>query len=262
MTILILEDELVASQHLTDLLTRHRPDARVLATLRSIREATDWFMAGNPMPDLVLSDIELLDGNVFALYDVVQVHCPIIFTTAYDQYLLRAFQTNGIAYLLKPFDEQAFSAAFAKYERLRDTFRATGNVPANSLSAEVVAQLRQALQPAMNTYKQRFTVRMRQGIYLLPTQQIAYLQADDSIVFAFDAAGQRYPLNGTLTELEQQLDPTRFFRINRSEIVAIDQIDRLEPYLGDRLAVRLRGVATAFISSAAKTPDLRKWLDR
>ena len=103
---------------------------------------------------------------------------------------------------------------------------------------------------------------MRQGIYLLPTASITYLQADDSLVFAYDSARQRYPVTGTLTEIEYQLDPALFFRINRSELIAIDAIDRLEPYLGDRLAIRLRGVGTSFISSAAKTPELRKWLDR
>jgi two-component system, LytTR family, response regulator LytT len=259
MTVLLLEDEHVASQHLTDLLARHRPDAHVLTTLRSVHEATDWFAAGYALPDLIFSDIELLDGNVFAFYDAVQVRCPIIFTTAYDQFLLRAFQTNSIAYLLKPFDDQTFTAALSKYDTLRNTFRLGEQV---GLSAGVLAQLRDAMQPIRQTYKQRFTVKMRQGIYLLPTNQITYLQADDSLVFAFDATGQRYPLNGTLTEIEQQLDPARFFRINRGELIAIDQIDRLEPYLGDRLAIRLRGVSTPFISSAAKTPELRKWLER
>lgn len=259
MNILILEDEHVASQHLTGLLTRHRPDARVPATLQTIREAIDWFAADRPMPDLVFSDIELLDGNVFTFYDMVPVRCPIIFTTAYDQFLLRTFQTNGIAYLLKPYDYQAFVQAITKYETLCDSLRLPGNVPGTgSLPADVLAQLRQALQPVSNQYKQRFTVRMRQGIYLLPASSITYLQADDSLVFAYDDAGQRYPLNGTLTEIEQQLDPARFFRINRSELIAIDQIDRLEPYLGDRLAIRLRGVTVPFISSAAKTPDFRK----
>ena len=259
MTVLLLEDEHVAGQHLTDLLARHRPDARVLTTLRSIREATDWFAAGHILPDLIFSDIELLDGNVFAFYDAVPVHCPIIFTTAYDQFLLRAFQANGIAYLLKPFDDHVFTAALSKYDNLRNTFRLGEQV---GLSAGVLAQLREAMQPARQTYKQRFTVKMRQGIYLLPTDQIIYLQADDSLVFAFDVAGQRYPLSGTLTNIEQQLDPARFFRINRGEVIAIDQIDRLEPYLGDRLSIRLRNVNLTFISSAARTPELRKWLER
>jgi two-component system, LytTR family, response regulator LytT len=264
MNLLILEDELIANQHLIDLLARYWPDARVLATLRSIGEARTWFASTHTPPDLIFSDIELLDGNVFALYEGVaeqpfRVPCPIIFTTAYDQFLLRAFQTNGIAYLLKPFDEQAFTKALTKYETLRGTFR-TGNVPNQPLTPDVIAQLRQALQPTQQAYKQRFTVRMRNGLYLLPVEQITYLQADDSLVFAYDAAGQRYPLTGTLTELESQLDPARFFRLNRSEIVALAAIDRLETYGNDRLAVQVRGAAAPLISSTAKTPELRRWL--
>lgn len=267
MTILLIEDEAPAAEHLTTLLTRHRPDARVLATVRSIRDATDWFAAATVMPDLVFSDIELLDGNVFALYDRVAINSPIIFTTAYDQFLLKAFQTNSIAYLLKPFDGQAFAAALAKYDALRATFQTTALPIEPLLTADVLAQLREALarqnSPALaQAYKQRITVRMRNGIHLLPTEQIAYLPADDSVVFAHDRAGQRYPLNGTLAEIEQQLDPARFFRINRSDIITIDQIERLETYFGDLLAIRLGGVTEPFITSAAKTPDLRRWLDR
>lgn len=267
MTILLIEDEAPAAEHLTTLLARHRPDAQVLAIVRSIGEATNWFAAATIMPDLVFSDIELLDGNVFALYDRVAVPSPIIFTTAYDQFLLKAFQTNGIAYLLKPFDDQAFAAALAKYDALRTTFQTTTPSAETTLTADVLAQLRDALAqqtaaPLRQAYKQRFTVRMRNGIYLLPTDQIAYLQADDSVVFAHDHAGQRYPLNGTLTDIEGQLDPAHFFRINRSDIITIDQIERLETYFGDRLAIRLRGITEPFISSAAKTPDLRRWLDR
>jgi two-component system, LytTR family, response regulator LytT len=260
MNLLILEDELVSTQHLIDLLARHWPAARVLATLRSIGEAKAWFASTRTPPDLIFSDIELLDGNVFALYDTVQVRCPVIFTTAYDQFLLRAFQTNGIAYLLKPFDQQVFTQAIIKYETLRNTFQTPGIVTSPSLTPDLITQLRQALQPAQKSYKQRFTVRMRNGLYLLPVEQISYLQADDSLVFAYDAAGQRYPLTGTLTELENQLDPARFFRLNRSEIVALAAIDRLEAYGNDRLAVQVRGAAAPLISSTAKTPELRRWI--
>jgi two-component system, LytTR family, response regulator LytT len=258
MNLLILEDERVASQHLTDLLAQHWPDARVSATLRSVGEARTWFAQTRTWPDLIFSDIELLDGNVFALYDAISIPCPIIFTTAYDQFLLRAFQTNGIAYLLKPFDQQTLTQALDKYETLRGTFQTPHNIP--TLTPSVIAQLRQALQPTQQAYRQRFTVRMRNGLYLLPTDHITYLQADDSVVFAHDAAGQRYPLTGTLTDIENQLDPARFFRINRGEIVALAAIDRLETYGNDRLAIHLRGAASPLISSTAKTPELRRWL--
>ena len=258
MNILILEDEEPAARQLTQLLAQ-AGHATAPPVLRSVAKALVWFQA-NPLPDLILSDIELLDGNVFSLYEQVAITCPIIFTTAYDQYLLAAFRGNGIAYLLKPFTLEQLQAALAKYERLR-----TSPVPppaAPSLPPDVMRELTQALrQHSQPTYKQRFSVRMRNGLYLLQTADIAYLQADEGITFAVDGAGVRYPLSGTLTELERQLDPSRFGRLNRSELVNIAFIERAEPYFNNRLAVKLRPPNTILITSAAQTPEFRRWLE-
>ena len=258
MNILILEDEEPAARQLTQLLAQ-AGHATAPPVLRSVAKALVWFQA-NPLPDLILSDIELLDGNVFSLYEQVAITCPIIFTTAYDQYLLAAFRGNGIAYLLKPFTLEQLQAALAKYERLR-----TSPVPppaAPSLPPDVMRELTQALrQHSQPTYKQRFSVRMRNGLYLLQTADIAYLQADEGITFAVDGTGVRYPLSGTLTELERQLDPNRFGRLNRSELVNVAFIERAEPYFNNRLAVKLRAPNATLITSAAQTPEFRRWLE-
>jgi two-component system, LytTR family, response regulator LytT len=259
MTITILEDEPLAAQHLLDLLKSQLPEATLHGPLRSVQEATAFFNT-HPLPDLVFSDIELLDGNVFALFERVSITCPVIFTTAYDQFLLRAFQGNGIAYLLKPFDGPQVSAALAKYETLKATFT-TETTATPALPVAVLQQLREALQPTQTQYRQRFTVKLRQGIVLLKTEDIVCLQTDDSLVFAYDTTGRKYPLNGTLTDLESQLNPTQFFRINRSDVVNIRHIERIEPYGGDRLAVRLLGQAQALVASNTRTPELRKWLE-
>lgn len=256
MTVLILEDEPFSARQLADFIGRSQPDARILATLPSVGEAVTYF-AQNPAPNLLFSDIELLDGNAFALYERVAVVCPIIFTTAYDQFLLRAFQTNGIAYLLKPFSYEQFQQAIDKYQQLKTQL--TGSVPA--LSEAVLGQLRQALQPAQTAYRQRFTVKMRNGIYLLATDDIVCLQTDESIVFAYDVQHRKYPLNGTLTDIDSQLDPARFFRLNRSEIIHIRYVERIETYFGDRLAIHLHGQPQPLIASTTRTPDLRKWLE-
>ena len=256
MTVLIIEDEPLAARQLADFIGRSQPDARILATLRSVGEAVTWF-AQNPAPDLLFSDIELLDGNAFVLYERVAVVCPIIFTTAYDQFLLRAFQTNGIAYLLKPFTYEQFQQAVDKYQQLKTQL--TGSVPA--LSESVLRQLQQALQPTQTAYRQRFTVKMRNGIYLLAVDDIVCLQTDEGVVFAYDAQQRKYPMNGTLTDLESQLDPARFFRLNRSDVIHIRYVERIEPYFGDRLAVHLHGQSHPLIASTTRTPDLRKWLE-
>ena len=258
MNILILEDEEPAARQLMQLLAQAgHPTAPPV--LRSVEKALAWLQA-NPMPDLILSDIELLDGNVFSLYEQFAVTCPVIFATAYDQYLLAAFRGNGIAYLLKPFTLEQLQAALAKYERLR-TSLAQPRPAAPSLPPDVMRELTQALrQHGQPAYKQRFSVRMRNGLYLLQTADIAYLQADEGITFAVDGAGVRYPLSGTLAELERQLDPSRFGRLNRSELVNVAFIERAEPYFNNRLAVRLRTPAITLTTSAAQTPEFRRWL--
>ncbi len=258
MNILILEDEEPAARQLTQLLAQ-AGHATPPPVLRSVEKALAWLQA-NSLPDLILSDIELLDGNVFSLYEQFPVTCPVIFTTAYDQYLLAAFRGNGIAYLLKPFTLEQLQAALAKYERLRTSLAPPPTAP--SLPPDVMRELTQALrQHSQPAYKQRFSVRMRNGLYLLQTADIAYLQADEGITFAIDAASVRYPLSGTLAELERQLDPSRFGRLNRSELVNVAFIERAEPYFNNRLAVKLRSPGIILTTSAAQTPEFRRWLE-
>lgn len=258
MHILILEDEEPAARRVEQFLDDYgwTPAQHPRQVLRSVAKARQW-LAANPMPDLVFSDIELLDGNVFELYRQVTVSCPIIFTTAYDQFLLEAFRVNGIAYLLKPFDGEQFRAALAKYENLQRSLAG----PGPALTAEVLRSLSQALQPGLRSYRQRFSVRVGSAITLLAVGEVAYLQADEGLVFAVDKAGRRFPLPGTLTELELQLDPGQFFRINRSEVVNIAYVERAEAYFNNRLALKIRPLGTELLSSTGQTPELRKWLD-
>lgn len=264
MTILILEDELLAARQTVSFLARAGLAPVAPPVVRSVAKALAWLQT-NPMPDLIFSDIELLDGNVFALYEQVAVTCPIIFTTAYDHFLLPAFQHHGIAYLLKPFDYAQFQQALAKYEELKRHFRQPSPAAAlAALSPEVLAALQQALQQvSQSDYRHRFSVRQPQGLYLLPVAEVAYLQADEGLTFAVDAAGTRYPLTGTLTELERQLDPRHFARLNRSEVINIAFIERAEPYFNNRLAVKVRGTASVvLLTSTAQTPEFRRWLNQ
>ena len=256
MNILLIEDEEPSARQLTRYLAEQEPDATVVGVLKSISKALAWF-AQNPLPDLIFSDVELLDGNAFAIYEQVPVSCPIIFITAYDQFLLQAFQGQGIAYLLKPFTAAQLADALGKYHALRRSFAPAG---AGGLSAEVLATLSQALRQP-RPYRQRFTVRLRGSLHLLAVADVTHLQAEEGLVFALDQQGTRYPLAGTLTELEQQLDPARFFRLNRGEIVNISAIDKAEPYGKDRLAIKLKASATFLLTSATHTAAFRKWLD-
>ena len=263
MNILILEDEVLAARQTVQFLARAGLAESAPPVVRSIGKALAWLQT-NPMPDLIFSDIELLDGNVFALYEQFRVTCPVIFTTAYDQFLLPAFRGNGIAYLLKPFEYEQFHEALDKYHLLQSSLRPAVAGPAEaSLSPQVLRELSEALRHhGQPQYKQRFSVRTRTGLSLLLVDDIAYVQADEGVTFAVDAAGARYPLTGSLAELERQLDPRRFGRLNRSELVNIAFVEKMEPYFNNRLAVRLRiRPATTLMTSAAQTPEFRRWLE-
>jgi DNA-binding LytR/AlgR family response regulator len=250
MRVVIIEDETPASEKLSEFIERYDADIKIVARLESVEESLAWF-AENRSPDLVFSDIELLDGNVFHLFETEKVTCPIIFTTAYDQFWLQAFERNGIAYLLKPFSFEKFVAAMQKFETLKQTFVSDQK----DFWREVQASF---IEPK---YKERFVVKVRGGIQFIETRQIAFIKTQNEIPFAFDGSGNKFPLKENLTELEQILNPKTFFRLNRSEIVNLDFIERLEPDFHDRLVVRLRNLTVRLVSSANRTPNLRKWLE-
>ena len=250
MRVVIIEDEPPASEKLSEFIERYDREIKIIARLESVKDSLIWF-GENRSPDLVFSDIELLDGNVFNLFESGKVTCPIIFTTAYDKFWLQAFERNGIAYLLKPFGFEKFVAAMQKFETLKQTF-----VSAQSdFWREIQASFTEP------KYKERFVVKVRGGIRLLETRQIAYIKTQNEIPFAFDAAGDKFPLKENLTELEQILDPKIFFRLNRSEIVNLNFIERLEPDFHDRLVVKLRNSNAKLTSSTNRTANLRKWLE-
>jgi len=251
MRIFILEDENLAAEQLQQFIRRYDPNITIAGWKKKVSDGLEW-LQNNPAPDLIFSDIELLDGNAFQLFEQINISTPIIFATAYDQYLLKAFQANGIAYLLKPYQYEQFAEALSKYKRL---------IPPEGISARAIADLKQALQPSFQQYRSRFTIKKTSGIFLLQAEEISYFQADDKLVFAFTPQGKRHSLNHTLTELEQQLNPTHFFRINRSEIVQLTHILKLESFGKDRLAIHLKGSNKPLVSSAGKTPALRQWLD-
>lgn len=253
MRVLILEDEDLTAERLHRFIRDYNPEASIAGWVKRVQDARAW-LDENEEPDLILSDIELLDGNAFQVFENHPLQCPIIFATAYDQYLLKAFQANGIAYLLKPYDFEQFQEAMQKYERLIAQ-------SAPPISTKVVEELKQALQPAFRQYRQRFTVKKPKGIVLLQTVDISYFTAEDKLVFAFTDKGERHTLSQTLSELENNLDPAAFFRLNRSQIIQLSHVLRLESFGKDRLAVHMKGGEKALVSSASRTPELRRWLE-
>lgn len=248
MRLLLLEDEEPALEQLRRLALRFYPAATVVAECQQVSEAAAYLRA-HPAPDLILSDIELLDGNVFRLFEQVAVSSPVVFVTAYDQFLTQAFEQNGIAYVLKPLRYEALAAALQKFERLRHAFQ-----------ADALRHLAALAAPAAPRYKERLVSKARNGLYLLEVADLAYFQLRNGVTHAVDQQGRSFVLSETLSQLEAVLDPAAFFRLNRSEMVHLRAVERLEPYFNDTLVVHLKGQATTLTSSTHRTPELRKWI--
>lgn len=254
MRVLILEDEIPAYHKITSCLHPLFDRTTGHDWARTIKEGKE-FLTKN-IYDLILSDIQLLDGISFDLFDSITVDCPIIFCSAHDDYLFRAFNTNGIAYILKPYSQADFNKAIEKYQLL---FK-QGNY--NKLNRKTVSELKAALQEEHTNFKKRFVIKKPSGIQLLNIAEISLIEAAGDFCIATDQEGKRHSISQTLGAIFQQLNPAKFFKINRSEIVSIDAIENIESHFKNRLLITLVHVKEKVMTSTATTSDFRKWLEQ
>lgn len=254
MNILILEDEIPAYHKLVDMIHTRMPNANVLGWARSIAEANLLLKKGETL-DLIFSDIELLDGHSFQVFETHKTACPIIFCTAFDQFLLKAFQGNGIAYLLKPYSIEDFNEAIEKYKTLFTKEKKNG------ISSAVMEELRTVLHQDRHAYKSRFTVKKRDGIKLLDTADIVYFEANGDFCMAIDHKGAKHALSFTLGDVARKLNPKQFFRLNRSQIVHIAFIEKVEAYSKNKLSVQLKTKSNNLMTSGSRTAEFRAWLE-
>lgn len=254
MKILILEDEIPAHQKLVKYLSDYFNDTISQDWARSITEGKE--LLSHNSYDFILSDIQLLDGISFDLFDEIKINCPIIFCSAHDDYLFKAFNTNGIAYILKPYSKADFNKAIEKYQSLFNQ----GNY--NSLNSETLSNLKSALQEENTSYKKRFVIKKSKGIQLLNVVDISMIEASGDFCIATDFNGKRHTISQTLTSIFQQLNPNKFFKINRSEIINIDFINNIESHFKNRLLITLEGVQEKPMTSTSITSEFRKWLEQ
>jgi two-component system, LytTR family, response regulator LytT len=257
--ILLIEDEELPAQQLKAYIKRYDATMQIVGWERSIQTAYN-FLEANGEPDLIISDIELLDGNVFKLYDMRPVRCPIIFSTAYQQFMVEAFKGSGLAYLLKPYNYELFSEAMNKF---RDWFvqKQPYSEP-TIVNTHILQQLQTALlNTQKKSYKERLTVKKAQGIFILPVAKIYFIVAEGNFTKAIDDNHQNHILSQNMGTLEEELDPSVFFRINRSEIVQITAIERFENATNDRLALYIKGLREPLFIAAAKVSEFRKWVN-
>jgi DNA-binding LytR/AlgR family response regulator len=248
--ILIIEDEEPAANRLKKLLTELEPRAVILDSIESISSGILWFNK-NPSPDIIFSDIQLSDGLSFEIFRHVAVNCPVVFTTAYDQYAIEAFKVNSIDYLLKPIKKEDLVIALNKYRRL--------NKAEKHQSPDIHKMLE--FLTANKNYKTRFIVRYGEHIRTVKTEDAAYFCTEDKINFLVTNEGRRYTIDYNLDSLETLLDPKIFFRINRQYIISIHAIKEMFSYSKSRVLIKLNPPAkNETIVSTERSGEFKQWL--
>jgi two-component system LytT family response regulator len=217
MNILIIEDEPLVAKDLENLLRRIEPQATIAAVLSSVESAKKW-LGSNPKPDLILSDIQLSDGISFDIYENLHLSCPIIFTTAYDDYAIRAFKLNSVDYLLKPVDGKELSAALNKYKSLSSE---------TILSEQLKTLMTQWGQQPQKRFKERFLCLHRNTLIPVTQQEIAFFHKEE-LIYLHTMPNERYITeHQTLDEIESLLNPEVFFRVNRQFIIHIQSVGKI-----------------------------------
>ncbi|MDR1720060.1 MAG: LytTR family DNA-binding domain-containing protein [Dysgonamonadaceae bacterium] len=250
MNVLIIEDEIVAAQALQTLILEINPEIRILAVLQSIDESLEWLQL-NPQPDLLFVDIHLADGSAFTLFEKTTVSCPIIFTTAYDEYALKAFEVNSIDYLLKPINKKALERAIRKFEHFN--FHSSDNI-------DLINKLLTDIKRHAVNYKTYFLVPLKDKLIPLAVSDIAYIYIDTKMIKAVSFSGPTYYLDLTLDTLMLQLNPDLFFRANRQYIIAHKAIKDISLWFGSKISVNLiLPTPERIIISKARVGEFKRW---
>lgn len=255
MNIIIIEDEALAVERLTDLIQKVLPGSTITNHFDTVVDSVEYFRNGGSA-DLIFMDIQLADGKSFEILDMVQLTAPVIFTTAYDQYALEAFKTFSIGYLLKPIQEEELRRTI---EKLNLVNRAQVNIGNPELQA-----LRDLLRGSASPYKQRLMIKSGNKLQYKPVGNAAYFFADGKAAFLITRAdGHKFLIDHTLEELETILDPQQFFRISRKFIINFEAVTELRGTVSTGLEVRLGQQTEHELSvSRERAAELKSWLDR
>lgn len=251
MNVLIIEDEARSARELQTVITAVNPDVKILAVLESVEQSLNW-LASNTQPDLIFSDIQLADGLSFEIYEAVKITCPIIFCTAFDEYLMNAFDTNAISYLLKPINEAKVEKAFLKLNTL-----------VRSVNKEDPAlRIEQLLASLKKNYKTTLLVNQREKIIPIQVKDIAYVCLDATIIRLSTLQSQQYFMTSSMEELEKILDPELFFRANRQFLINRHAIGNVEKFFTRKLAVKLTvETPERILISKTKAVEFLHWLE-
>ncbi|MDR1593164.1 MAG: LytTR family DNA-binding domain-containing protein [Prevotellaceae bacterium] len=250
MKTIIIEDEFIAAETLKSLIAEIDENIEIMAVLQSIEESVEWIEM-HPDLDLIFMDIHLADGSAFMIFDSVEIRCPIIFTTAYDEYALKAFEVNSIDYILKPISKDALEKSISKYRKLN------GN---SAYNQNIIANLMESLRRYNKSYKSYFLVPERDKLIPLAVNDIYYIYIDTKIVKAVTAENKSRYIDKTLDEIMIDLDPEEFFRANRQYIISRTSIKDMSIWFGNKLSVNLKiPVNEKIIISKARVKEFKQW---
>ena len=250
MRILIIEDEIPAANRLAKMMQAITDELEVVKKIDSV-EAAVKFLGSAENIDLIFMDIQLADGLSFDIFQQTKVKAPVIFTTAFDQYTLKAFKVNSIDYLLKPIDEKELEQAIEKYRQLY-------HQKENGISEKILKMVQD-----INTmrYKERLLIKRGQQLSYLKTESTAYCYADGKLCYAVDFTNNKYMLESNLSQLEEQLQPNKFYRINRQLLVNIDAVSKVHTWLGGRLKLELLpSTKSDTVVSRERVNGFKEWL--
>lgn len=252
---LIIEDEKLAAEHLQRLINQIDIKIEIDQIISSVDEALVWFN-NNPMPDLIFLDIQLSDGLSFEIFNHCNITCPIIFTTAYEEYAIKAFKVNSIDYLLKPISVNDLKFALGQFTSMINNFK-------GSYDQNLKYKVDQVMKMLTDNYKSRFVVNVGMHIKSIVIEKINLFYSLEKSTFILDNTGKTYDINYSLEQIEKLIDPKQFFRISRKHIVNFNAIVDIISYTSSRLKLKISNSKDDdIIVSRSKLADFRKWLER
>ena len=254
MKALIIEDEYPAAERLAKLIQKADANMQIVAILQSIEAAKNWF-SSHAAPDIIFSDIQLSDGLSFVIFEEMDIKSPIIFTTSYDEYAIKAFKVKSIDYLLKPIKPQELATAIAKFKEMQGAFSGTDYTLK-------IQSLLDALPMNGRKFKTRFLVQQQEQLLPISQAEIAYFFTANEMVCLVRSDNRQFLINYTLEELEKLLDPAHFFRLNRQYIATLPAVQKIHTYFNGKLKLELKPEAAQEIFiSREKAPFFKEWLE-
>jgi len=251
--ILVIEDEEKAAKRLISLIKQIDENITILSIIESVEDAIKWF-ENNDDVDLIFLDIQLSDGMSFNIFEKVEVNTPIIFTTAFDEFALKAFELNSIDYLLKPINTEKLKQSIFKFKKV------SKNHTKNKLNFDA-QKLLEALKSQKKKTKTRFLVNKRNNLIVIDINEIAYFYTEDKVVFITTFDNNKYIINNTLDNLEKDIEENLFYRVNRQFFVSVKSISKITNHFNYKLKLELQPKTnTEIIISKSKSKDFKNWL--